>query len=165
MAAVSHPLFGTLDPSAPGSWDATLTFEGRPVAVHLTIESSELPLEAFQSTLRFAEDVASLDGPARVALRRDLDQNEDSAVGWYTSHHLEELSDATLLGLFAKVERETLDADGFLAKMALVRIGLYPENAKRPVVFAYSLGTHLTDYSLVVTFDSSGQASDVQLES
>jgi hypothetical protein len=66
---------------------------------------------------------------------------------------------------FGKVERETLDVDGFLGKMSLVRIGFYPENGKRRVTFDYSLGTHLTDYLLVVTFDSSGQASDVHLES
>jgi hypothetical protein len=165
LALLAHALFGTVDSSAPGSWQATLTFSGRPVTVELVIDGNELPAESLASTLRLSDDIDSLDASARAALRRDLDQNEDSAVGLYSCHHLDELSDSTLLGLFGVVERDTLDADGFLGRLTLLRIGIHPENAARSVVCDYSLGAELTDYLLVVSFGASGQVTGVEMES
>jgi hypothetical protein len=165
MTALSHPLFGTIDPASGTEWEATLTFAGRSVQVELTLEGGALPAELVPATLGRIDDVAALDASARAALRRDLDDNDESAVGLYTYHHLEELPDAALLALFGKVDREKLDADGFLAKLALVRIGIYPNSAKRCLVCDYSLGAEHTNYVLAVAFDVAGQVSEVEMES
>lgn len=164
MSAVNDPLFGALDPKAPGSWNATRSHDGRDVAFDLTIAGKELALDALERALQRVSDLAPLDRAARAAIQRDED-DEDAAANVYYDHHLEELEDADLVAVFGASDRDAIDRDAFLSKLVLVRVGLYPERPDSALLLDYSIGPDVTNYVLCVAFDAEGAVTGVDVES
>jgi hypothetical protein len=166
MANVLHPILGALDPSAPGFWDATVTFGGRAVSFDLTIDSSDLTAADISDLPQTPEDLVALDRAARLAILHDVQSgDEDSAARLYVSHHHRQLSSADLQRLFGTDRPDLADAEAMLSHLVLVRVGLYPENEERPFLLDYSIDPDVTNYLLCVSFDSSRQPTAVDLES
>jgi hypothetical protein len=165
MASVNDPRFGAFDPSVSGFWDATLTYGDRQVEIDLTIDGNDLNADTLQSVLRRSEDLAKLDPIARDAIHRNAESGEESSAIIYYEHHLEELEATALRSLFGTEDREAIDSSTFFSKLALVRVGLYPENEDAQILLDYSLGTDITNYVLCVSFDTNGEISAVDLES
>src|ERR1051325_5683314 len=88
MGNVIHPILGTIDPSDPGFWDATITFAGRGVFFDLTIDGEELTAADLGDLPQQPEELELLDRAARRAILEDAASgDEDAAAFLYVTHH------------------------------------------------------------------------------
>jgi hypothetical protein len=167
MSSVDHPVFGTLavDPSGGIEWDGQQTLSGRSIDFDLTMALPPSgPGKLLDKVAPFFSQLSKFDMVARAYLQDDLAEDEDSPVGMYLDHHLEELGDKIVRQVFGKPVAEVDDA-AFLAALMLCRVGLYPEEADACAVFDYSVSREHTQYILVVTFDHRGQVTNIEMES
>ena len=96
-------------------------------------------------------------------IKKDFDlDTESEAVKMYMEHHLEELEQADINKLFGTTE---VSSDQFLSKLALCRVGIYPDSDEDFAVFDISLPEDVTDYLLVVRFSVDGEISYISMES
>jgi hypothetical protein len=164
---MNHPVFGrvTVDPGAGVYWQKTLRLADRDVAVDMTIED---PAAATPELLdRAAQLVARLshfDGLARAGLRHSYDEDSDSAVALYVTHHLEELSAETLMGIFDK-PKESIVVDDVMARLFLKRVGSYPSKGGGSATFDYAISPDTSQYILAVQLDESGGVLGIEMES
>jgi hypothetical protein len=166
MATVLHPILGAVEPSAPGFWDATVTFGGHAVRFDLTIDGSDLAAADLNDLPQKAEDLMSLDRKARAAILHDAQSgDEDAAAQLYITHHQSVLSASDFQRLFGTSRPDPADFAAILSRVVLVRVGLYPEDADRRVLLDYSIDPDATNYLLCVSFDSGGEPTAVDLES
>src|SRR6478752_7596787 len=101
MGNVSHPILGTIDPTGPGFWDATITFAGRGIYFDLTIDGEELTAADLGDLPQQAEELEPLDRAARLAILEDAQSgDEDAAAFLYVTHHQKVLSPDDLRRLF-----------------------------------------------------------------
>jgi hypothetical protein len=167
MSSLDHPVFGTLPMDASGGieWDGQQTLAGRAIDFDLTMAASPGgPAKLLDKVAPFFSQLSKFDMVARAYLQDDLAEDEDSPVGMYLDHHLEELGDKLVQEIFGKPTAEVDDAT-FLAALALCRVGLYPEEPEACAVFDYTVSREHTQYILVVTFDQRGQVTDIEMES
>lgn len=166
MANIEHPILGSIDPSVPGFWDATVTFDGRDVEFDLTVDGSGLTPADIGSLPRRVEDLAPLDHAARLAILEDARSgDDDSAATLYLTHHHDALPGADFARLFGTDTPDLAEPDALLSRLVLIRVGLYPENEDRPFLLDYSIDPDATNYLLSVSFDSNRQPFAVDLES
>jgi hypothetical protein len=166
MDNVIHPLLGTIDPSSPGFWDATITFSGRGVFFDLTIDGEELTAADFRDLPQTPEDLEPLDRAARRAILEDArSQDEDAAAILYVTHHHRLLSSADFERLFGADRPDLRNLEPLLARLALVRVGLYPEDEDQRILLDYAIDPDVTDYRLSVAFNLKRQPTAVDLES
>jgi hypothetical protein len=166
MAQVTHPILGAIDPSVPGRWDADVNFGGRVVTVHLAIEEPELPPSALAELPQSLLDLEPFDRAARAAILSDAQSGDDDAASvLYLTHHHEVLSHEDYQRLFGVIAPDLANPQPLLSRLALVRVGLYPEQDDRRILLDYSIDPGTTNYLLCVSFDSDGQPIAVDLES
>jgi hypothetical protein len=138
MANIVHPILGSIDPSVPGFWDATVTFDGRNVTFDLTVDGSGLTSADLSSLPQRVEDIAPLDRAALLAILEDARLgDDDSAATLYITHHHDVLPGPIFARLFGTDTPNLAEPDALLSRMVLVRVGLYPENEDQPFLLDY----------------------------
>jgi hypothetical protein len=166
MSNVSHPILGTIDPTGPGFWDATITFAGRGVFFDLTIDGEELTAADLGDLPQQPEELEPLDRAARLAILEDARSgDEDAAAFLYVTHHQKVLSAGEFQRLFGTDRPDLTNLEPLLSRLALVRVGLYPEDEDQRILLDYSIGPDVTDYVLSVSFNLKRQPTGVSLES
>src|SRR5512144_469318 len=116
MASVQHPILGSVDPSAPGYWEAVVTFGGREVEFDLTLDEPGVTARDLQDLPQRPEDLAALDRAARAAIVEDArSDDENSSATLYLSHHEEVLPEVTRQRLFGTTAPSAADAEAMLA--------------------------------------------------
>ena len=166
MANVVSPIFGTLDPSAPGFWLASVAFEGHAVEFDLTIEGFGMTAANLNRLPQTLDELTLLDRAARLTIVDDAKRgDEDSATAVYVKHYYGELSADEYQRLFGTNSSDLCDAETIFSRMRLIRVGLYPEHEKHQILLDYSIDPNATRYLLCVSFDPNRQPSSVDLES
>lgn len=166
MAKVFHPFFGTIDPATSDCCDTTVAVSGRTVTVDLTFDDPDQDEGALDGLPRTSAALEELDRLARDAIVRDAQSGEnDSAGALYITHHYSEFGADEFERLFGLASPDLANALEMLARLVLVRIGLYPEQQDRQVLFDYSIDSDATNYLICVAFDSGGQLVSVDMES
>jgi hypothetical protein len=166
MDNVIHPLLGTIDPSSPGFWDATITFAGHGVFFDLTIDGEELTAADLRDLPQKPEDLEPLDRAARRALVDDArSEDEDAATLLYVTHHQRLLSSTDFERLFGTARPDLRNLEPLLSRLVLVRVGIYPEDEDQRILLDYAIDPDVTDYRLSVSFNLKGQPTGVDLES
>lgn len=165
MALFTHPLFGKIDLAKPDCWFATLTIGGKQVHGELDI-NDVLAADVIMALPHTVQELERLDQIAREAILEDAESgDDDSAAALYVEHHHEELEPTEFKRVFGV---ESPDGDNMktaLARLSLVRVGLYPEDEDRKVLFDYSIDRDVTQYVLCVSLDASGNVASVDVES
>lgn len=160
---ITHPVFGQLTPGGKDPcWEGRIEWSGRALQLDLTVSDPHVRLELLDGAARIAADVGEFDRLAQAAMRQDA---ESAGLGLYMRHHLNAFDHAELSQLFGVDSPDLVDVDRFAACLHLRRIGLSPDAPERYAVFDYSIGDALTDYLVVVTFDSHGEVRAVDMES
>ena len=166
MGNVIHPILGAIDPSSPGFCDATITFAGRGVFFDLTIDGEELTAADLADLPQQVEELESLDRAARLAILEDARSgDEDGAAFLYVTHHQKVLSAGEFQRLFGIDRAVQGNLAPLLSRLALVRVGLYPEDEDQRILLDYSIDPDVTDYLLSVSFNLKRQPTGVSLES
>ena len=161
---LSIPLVGAVDapPSVQGHWRFDVSVAGGATSVDFNVDGDVLAQADVDAVAPFLAKVDEFD---RLARRMFEELREDGAVASYVEHHLEEFDAADLTGLFGTADPAAIDARRFLSKLALHRIGLYPDAEDASAVFDYTIGRGLTQYVLTVGFDREGDVVAVEMES
>jgi hypothetical protein len=166
MSDVIHPILGTIDPSSPGFWDATITVAGRGVFFDLTIDGEELKAADLADLPQQPEDLEPLDRAARRAILDDAESgDEDGAATLYVTHHQTVLPAGDFRRLFGTDRPDLANLEPLLSRLALVRVGLYPEDEDQRILLDYSIDPDVTTYVLSVSFNLKRQPTGVSLES
>lgn len=166
MAQVTHPFLGVIDPSKPGYLHAEVTFAGRAITVDLTIEEPDLSSSVLAKLPQSLRDVEELDRAARAAILSDAQSgDDDAATVLYLTHHHDELSADDFQRLFGVTAPDLTNPEPALQRLALVRVGLYPEQDESRILLDYSIDPDSTNYLVCVSFDANGHANAVDLES
>jgi hypothetical protein len=166
LPTMTHPIFGrvTADPVEGLYWQKTLRVADRDVSVDLTIEDpAAVSMELLDSAAQVVSRLAHFDALARAGLR-DSHEQEGSEVTLYVTHHLQELSAATLLRIFAK-PKESIGPEDVLSRLLLERVGAYPAKSGGSATFDYSIGRDETQYVLAVQLDESGGVVGISMQS
>jgi len=165
MCTIEHPLFGTMNLAAAGSWDATIPFAGHEIDVDVTLDEPNLTPAELTARLALLDKLSLRDRVARVALSEEAKAGDETASGLYFTHHREELPPEAWRQVFGTASPQTIDVDTFLAQLELVRVGLYPGDEDRCLLLDYMLRGEVTNYLLSVSFDADGQLSGIDMES
>ncbi|MET7426739.1 DUF2004 domain-containing protein [Dactylosporangium sp. NPDC005555] len=118
--------------------------------VHPVLGTVEFDAAAPDDITPFAADLAGFDERARHAMRQDSPLDD----------YLDFDGAAEVLGAMFHADTAT-----FVAALRLVRVGLSPGETGTRAVFDYTLGRHLTDHVVAVTFDATGTVDSVAVES
>jgi hypothetical protein len=164
---LDHPVFGrvTVDPGAGVYWKKMLPLADRDVAVDMTIEDpAEVTPELLDRAALLVARLSHFDALARAGLRHSYDEDPDSAVALYVTHHLEELSAATLTAIFDKA-KGSISVEDVLAHLLLRRVGSYPAKAGGSATLDYTIAAEESQYVLAVQLDESGGVIGIEMES
>jgi hypothetical protein len=166
-SSVSHATLGVVefDPERDDNvWETGIEWAGRDIQVDLWFDGATMNSSVLGSVARFATDAAGFDRLARLAMREDWGQ-QGSTVRDYLEHHFDDLGTDERVAALGPADRESIDADTFISRVHLVRIGLYPNKPDRCAVFDYTTGRELTDNLIAVKFDDRGKVTEIAMES
>ncbi len=162
-----HAVFGhvTVHPAEGVSWTKALKLADRDVDVDMTIEDAkDVTPELLDRAARFVARLAHFDALARTGLRHSFEEDPDSPVSLYVTHHLAELNAETLYGIFAKA-RDAISVDDFLTHLYPRWVNLYPAKGGGTATFDYTISADATQYVLAVGIDEDGEVLGVEMES
>jgi hypothetical protein len=149
-------------PSEYGGWGAEVVVAERTIA--LSVEEGELSAAVQEQIGIVIGGIERLDEIARNAmLDASADDDEDfEPVSLFVSHHIEELPNSDLDGLFGT---RTPTTEVFLSKLVLREVSFHPDDLDEFVWFDYTLPGDVTDQVIVVRFDGEGNAVSIDTES
>ena len=162
-----HAVFGhvTVHPANGVYWTKALRLADHDVDVDMTIEdAADVTPELLDRAARFVARLAHYDALARSGLRHSYEEDADSPVALYVTHHLAELNAETLHGIFGKA-REAISAEDFLAHLYARWVNLYPAKGGGTATFDYTISADATQYVLAVGIDEEGEVLGVEMES
>jgi hypothetical protein len=159
-------VFGSVDPS-DDCWEVTEHLGGHPVELHLNIDGDDFPEAASRKLIERIRDLGRFEQQARKELLNAYDPSDEGCeVTSYHSHHLGECTEDELVQVFGLVPAEARTVELMVAQMQLMRVGLYPEAAEGASIVAdFTIGKHISQYMLVVKFNSEGELVEVVTES
>jgi hypothetical protein len=164
---LNHPVFGrvTVDPGAGIYWKKMLRLADHDVAVDMTIEDpAEATPELLDRAALLVARLSHFDALARAGLRHSYDEDPDSAVALYVTHHLEELSAETLAAIFDKA-KDAVTVEDVLSRLLLRRVGSYPAKAGGSATLDYTIVADESQYVLAVQLDETGDVIAIEMES
>jgi len=166
MRTFTLPVIGSfkLQPDVDGGFEAALDLRGRRVSLDINV-CGAVTQRLLDGVAGFVGNLADFDQSARDFLRHDFEQNNESSVRLYIEHHLETPAPDDLRAFRGVANSQAIDANLFLSEMYLCRVGLYPDNQNECALFDYTVGEWLTQYVIVVRFDSEGVILGAEMES
>src|SRR5215468_4782098 len=166
MPTFTLPVIGSfeLQPDVDEVFDAALDLRGRRVSLDINVYGA-VTQRLLDGVAGFVGNLADFDQSARDFLRYDFEQNNESSVRLYIEHHLGTPAPNDVRAFLGVATSQTVDANLFLSKMYLCRVGLYPGNQNECALFDYTVGERLTQYVIVVRFDSEGVILGAEMES
>ena len=164
---VTNETIGTItyEPADPEcSWETTLLFAAREVVLNVWFDGATMTPTRLAAVSRFPAQLPFFDTTARAAMHDDWPAS-DSTVRDYLAHHVDDLDDEACSAALGTSDPSSLDAASFIARLHLVRIGLYPDAPAHNAVFDYTTGRELTDNLIAVKFGTSGALTEIAMES
>ena len=144
--------------------DVIIEVNGNEISLDLNFTEESVPEKIMEPTIRFLEDLDETESIAHNQIIYDFKNGR--AVNDYIEHHIKEFSDFELqsIGIDPAISFEEKKQQ-FLNKIHLKRIGIYPEEWDSLAIFDYTISDELTQYVIVVQFNSDGKIVDVYVES
>lgn len=144
--------------------DVSVDINGNEVSLYLNFVEEEISKKTIESITDLLNELPKMEEVAHQYIISDL--KEGGTVKDYIEHHLEEFSIAELKLLsIENADAKDLQIRKFLDQIHLKRIGFYLEESDSIVIFDYTINDDLTQYIIVVTFDSRGGIIDINMES
>jgi Protein of unknown function (DUF2004) len=184
MALKTIPYFGEIDiNNLSAVYDGELMFKDNPVVLDCwfagSVDGAEKQYKQINDSL-LSQLIDSLENlPVLIALA-DAAYKSDFKEGGetkedYIDHHLEELDQDVLEKLLVDADTTLSKDRQLLSKLHLVRVGFYPFDPNRFIVFDYKIGKHctlcatpdeeITNYLVVVRMNDKKEILHVTTES
>jgi Protein of unknown function (DUF2004) len=167
MATYLLPYFGEINYTALDDdfYDIEIELEGNKIDIDLNFENESIEETKMKNIKNFLEKLTIFDTQNKARIKQEWLDDIEGYVNWYLIHHLEELNEADLSGL-VDFDNEDIEPEvQLLAKLRLVRVGLYPISDDKFAVFDYSIGRDLTDDLLVIVTNKNGEFDHITCES
>jgi hypothetical protein len=162
---VELKFFGKIDLNKTEEYiDVSANINGNEISIDLNFIEEKISKQTIEPTIYILDNLSEIEKKAQKLIFEDY--KIQNVVIDYIEHHLQEFSDENLLSL-GIVQTEKLEEKKlkFLNKIKLVRIGIYPEDFDSIAIFDYTIGRDLTQYLIVLRFDSEGNFVEIVMES
>jgi len=113
---------------------------------------------------KIIQSIENFDARNRFYINSAYKTGEFEAVQTYIEHHLEIMDKSEFIGL-VDFENNSSPGDQLVKKLMLVRIGFYPDSSDTFAVFDYTIGRELTNYLVVINYNSKGVFDSMTMES
>lgn len=166
MENYQMPYFGEINISALEEYyDAEIELNGSPVSIDINFKNSSIDQALALTIAEFLENISGFNKQNKTVIADDFN-SEDGEVRNYVTFHIEELG-SDFLEQLAISHGSSDKEQQLLAKLKLVRIGLYPDGKYDEcfAVFDYTIDRELTDELIVVKTDKDGNLDHIAWES
>ena len=164
MSTYHLPPFGELETESLDSYyDVDIDFEGRTIQLDLNFEEETIDAKRLDLAKTFITRLSEFNQKNLVAIQEDFDDGD--TVKEYIDHHLKELANEDLAVLIDRNNKKISQDMQLLAKLQLVRVGLYPGSDEQFATFDYSIGQELTNYLVVLFTNEKGELDYMTMES
>ncbi len=157
--------FGKIDLNKTEEYiDILIEINENEVSIDLNIIEEKISEETIQPTIKFLDNLSGIEKIAHKQVL--LDFQNGNIVKDYIEHHIGEFNDEELKSLgIESTDSSENKKQKFLNKIHLKRIGIYPEEWDSLAIFDYTINDDLTQYLIVLKFDSNGKFVDIYTES
>jgi len=157
--------FGEIDLNKTEEYiDVDTNINGNAVSIDLNIIEEKISKKTIQPTISFLENLPKIEKIAHKQVLSDF--KNGSIVKDYIEHHIGEFNDEELKSLGIKsTDSSESKKEKILNKIHLKRIGIYPKEWDSLAIFDYTINDDLTQYLIVLKFDSDGKFVDIYTES
>ena len=166
MTEYTLPHFGQLaTENLEEYYDVDIVFNGNEIQIDLNFENKAIDIATMDKVKNFIENIEKFDNLNKTYILDDYNDEEGDTVKFYLEDHLEEIGKDELSTLI-NFDDTTIELEQqLLAKLKLVRVGLYPESEDNFAIFDYSIGQDITNYLVVINTDENGQLEYMTMES
>ncbi|MBC5834462.1 DUF2004 domain-containing protein [Flavobacterium sp. F372] len=166
MTEYTLPHFGKLaTENLEEYYDVDIVFNGNEIQIDLNFENKAIDIATMDKVKNFIENIEKFDILNKNYILDDYNDEEGDTVKFYLEDHLEEIGKDELSTLI-NFDDTTIELEQqLLAKLKLVRVGLYPESEDNFAIFDYSIGQDITNYLVVINTDENGQLEYMTMES
>lgn len=166
MTEYTLPHFGQLaTENLEEYYDVDIVFNGNEIQIDLNFENKAIDIATMDKVKNFIENIEKFDILNKTYILDDYNDEEGDTVKFYLEDHLEEIGKDELSTLI-NFDDTTIELEQqLLAKLKLVRVGLYPESEDNFAIFDYSIGQDITNYLVVINTDENGQLEYMTMES
>ncbi len=160
------PHFGEISPENLEEYYCTnIDFQGSTIQVDLNFINKSIDTSMLITIKNFIEKIESFAQQNQQYIQEDYNNESGETVKLYVEHHLTELSQEELSALVNFDDKATDPEIQLLAKLKLVRVGMYPDRAGNFAIFDYSIGKNITNYLVVINTNESGKLGYMTMES
>ena len=146
-------------------YDVDIEFNGNEIQIDLNFENKAIDLATMDKVKNFIENIEKFDNLNKTYILDDYNDEEGDTVKFYLEDHLEEIGKDELSTLI-NFDDTTIELEQqLLAKLKLVRVGLYPDSEDNFAIFDYSIGQDITNYLVVINTNENGQLDYMTMES
>ncbi len=166
MVEYTLPHFGQLaTENLEEYYDVDIVFNGNEIQIDLNFDNKATDIATMDKVKNFIENIENFDNLNKTYILDDYNDDEGNTVKFYIEDHLEEIGKDELSTII-NFDDTTIELEQqLLAKLKLVRVGLYPESEDNFAVFDYSIGQDITNYLVVINTDENGQLEYMTMES
>ncbi len=158
------PYFENIDlDSIEDYYSVDIEFQGYTIQLDLNFEKDSSDKSSIDLVNGFIENLADYSTKAHNAIINDF--KTDETVREYIEHHLEDIDIDELDILLIDTDKTLSTEEQLMSKFRLERVGFYPEDENDFAIFDYTIGRHVTNYLIVIKFDSNGSIVDLTMES
>jgi len=156
--------FGEIDhENLEDYYGGEIEIDGDIIEIDVNFDSASVDVELLKMVTDFMSRIDSRIEQAFAAIADDLELDEDTGTArFYLQHHLNELSDDELQGVFGT---DDVTEEIFLDNLLVTRIGLYPEDNESWSIVDIKLPDEFTTYLIAVSFNANGELTGVSMES
>ena len=166
MITYTLPHFGKLPIiSLKENYEVDIDFKGNEIHLDLNFDLEYVTTSTLEKVKNFLENLEQFDDLNKIHILNDFNNGNDGSVKMYLEHHLAEVDKAELDTIIDFDNTETEPIQQLLAKLKLVRVGIYPKNKENFAIFDYSIGKDITNYLIVINADENGKLDYLTMES
>jgi hypothetical protein len=147
------PYFGDLQLNATRDVETEININNIVVSVNLNFYEDTIDKNQIKNVKTVLDDINKYIKIAKEKIKNDFD--DKGVVKDYLDHHNEAI---------VEINDIYQDKNEFFRKLNLTRIGFYPEDESHYAIFDFSIGRKITDYIIVVIFDSNLNVYDINFE-
>ena len=166
MITYTLPHFGKLPIiSLKENYEVDIDLKGNEIHLDLNFDLEYVTTSTLEKVKNFLENLEQFDDLNKIHILNDFNNGNDGSVKMYLEHHLAEVDKAELDTIIDFDNTETEPIQQLLAKLKLVRVGIYPKNKENFAIFDYSIGKDITNYLIVINADENGKLDYLTMES